>query len=54
MKVEVLSFNKMRELYDTNPDFSKAWRECRAPNISSQMGNFVEYFIQEGFLFKGI
>ena len=27
MKVKVLGFDEMKELYDTNPNFSKAWRE---------------------------
>lgn len=54
MKVEVLGFDKMKELYDTDPNFYEAWRECREPNISSQMSKFDEYFIQEVMLFKGI
>ena len=33
MKVEVLGFDEMKELYDANPNFSEAWRECRAPNL---------------------
>lgn len=54
MKVEVLSFDEMKELYDTNPDFSKVWRECRAPNLIDHISKYDEYFIQEGMLFKGI
>ena len=27
MKVQVLGFDEMKELYDTNPDFSEVWRE---------------------------
>ena len=29
MKVEV-GFDEMKELYDVESNFSKAWRECRA------------------------
>ena len=54
MKVFVLGFDEMKELYDTNPIFSKMWRECRAPNLIGKLSNFYEYFIQEGILFKRI
>ena len=54
MKVEVLGFDEMKELYDADPDFSEAWRECRAPNLTAHISKYDEYFIQEGMLFKGI
>ena len=54
MKVEVLGFDEMKELYDTGLDFSEAWRECRVPNLLDHMSEYDEYFIQEGMLFKGI
>ena len=54
MKVEVPSFDEMKKLYDIDPDFSKVWRERRAPNLSSQLRKYDEYFIQKGVLFKGI
>ena len=54
MNVEVLGFDEMKELYNTNLDFSEAWRECRAPNLSDHISMYDEYFIQEGMLFKGI
>ena len=54
MTFAVLGFNEMKELYDANPDFSKAWRECRAPNITDHISKYDEYFIQEGMFFKGI
>ena len=46
MKVEVLGFDEMKQFYDTNPNFFEAWRECRAPNLSSQFRNFDVYFIK--------
>ena len=54
MKVEVLGFDEMKELYDVDPDFPEAWRECRAPNLIDHISKYDEYFIQEGMLFKGI
>ena len=52
MKVEVLGFDDMKELYDADPDFSEAWRECRAPNLTDHISKYDEFFIQEGMLFK--
>ena len=54
MKVEVLGFDEMKELYDVDPNFSNMWRECRAPNLANHITKYDEYFIQEGMLFKGI
>ena len=54
MKVEVLGFDEMNELCDVDPNLSKAWRECRAPNVRYHIRNYDEYFIQEGMLFKDI
>ena len=54
MKVEVLGFDEMKELYDADPDFSEAWRECRASNLIDHIIKYDKYFIQEGMLFKGI
>ena len=54
MKVEVLGFDEMKELYDADPKFFEAWRECRAPNLTDHISKYDEYFIQEGMLFKGI
>ena len=54
MKVEVLSFNEMKELYDGDPNFFETLRECRAPNLIDHISKYDEYFIQEGMLFKGI
>ena len=37
-----------------DPNFSKAWREYRSPNLSDHMSKYYKYFIKEGILFKGI
>ena len=54
MIVEVLRIDEMKDLYDVDPIFSEAWRECRAPNLIDHISKYDEYFIQEGMLFKGI
>ena len=54
IKVEVIDFDEMKELYDAVPNFSKAWRECRTTNLTDHISKYDEYFIQEGMLFKGI
>lgn len=54
MKVEVLGFDEMKELYDVGLDFFEAQRECRAPNLADHISKYDEYLIQEGMLFKGI
>ena len=41
-------------MYDSEPDFYKMWRECRAPSLIGQSSKNDEYFIQEGMLFKGM
>ena len=45
MKVEVLSFDEMNELNDTNPNFYEVWRESRAPNLIDHISKYDEYFI---------
>ena len=54
IKVEVLDFDEIKELYDTGPKFSKAWRECITPNLSDQLSKYHDHLIQQGMLFKGI
>ena len=46
MKVEILGFNEIKYLYDVDLDFSKMWRECRAPNLTNHISKYDEYFIQ--------
>ena len=45
MKLEVLGYDEMKELYDVDPNFSKVWRECRAPNLTNHIVKYDEYFI---------
>ena len=54
MKVEVLGFDEMKDMYDADPNIFEVWRECRAPNLIDQISKYDAYFIQEGMLFKGI
>ena len=44
----------MKELYNSDPNFSEVWREYKAPNLIDHISKYDEYFIQEGMLFKGI
>ena len=32
MKVEIIGFDEMKDLYDSDLDFFEMWRECRAPS----------------------
>ena len=45
MKVDVLGFDEMKELYDIGPNFSKSQRVCKAPNLFDQMSKYDEYII---------
>ena len=54
IKVEVLCFDEIKELYDADPNFSEVWRECKAPNLIDHISQYDDYFIQEGMLLKGI
>ena len=40
MKVEVLGFDEMKDFYVVDPNFSKAWRECRAPNLTDHISKY--------------
>ena len=54
MKVEILRFDKMKELFDNDPNFFEMWRECIAPSLIEKLSKYDEYFIQDGMFFKGI
>ena len=53
ISIQVLGFDDMKHLYETNPNFFEPWRMCRAPFLD-QLSKWEEYFIQEGMLFEGI
>ena len=54
MKVAVLGFDEMKDLYDSDLIFFEMWRECREPSLIGQLSKYDEYFIEEGMLFKEI
>lgn len=51
MRVEVLEFNDLRYLYETNPDFAKPWKSCKEQMMKNK---WTDYFIQEDMLLKRI
>ena len=52
MSVEVPDFTTMKDQYETDEDFQRAWAYARNPATDS--GDlFDEYFLQDGYLFKG-
>jgi hypothetical protein len=51
LSMEVVSLESMKELYEEDADFGEAWKACKAPwSVNRTM--FLDYHIQEGFLFK--
>ena len=52
MKVAVLGFDEMNDLYDSDPNFPKMWKEYKLPGLTRQPGEYDAHFIQEGMLFK--
>ena len=51
MKVEVLGFDDLKCLYETDIDFAKPWKACKEHIVSDKCS---DYFIQEDMLFKGV
>ena len=52
MSVEVPDFTTMKDQYETDEDFRRAWAYAR--NLATDSGDlFDEYFLQDGYLFKG-
>eukprot|EP01018_Ginkgo_biloba_P007602 Gb_17033 [translate_table: standard] len=52
MSVEVADFASMKDQYETDEDFQRAWAYVRNP-VTDNGDLFDEYFLQDGYLFKG-
>jgi hypothetical protein len=51
MTLEVVGMKEMKKLYKEDLDFAKAWKSSKDP-CSCDKTPYLDYFIQEGFLFK--
>ena len=49
MRVEVLGFDDLKNLYETNLDFAKPWKSCKDHMSKDKQ---FDYFMQEDMLFK--
>eukprot|EP01018_Ginkgo_biloba_P013475 Gb_17806 [translate_table: standard] len=52
MSVEVPDFASMKDQYETDEDFQRAWAYAKNP-VTDNGDLFDEYFLQDGYLFKG-
>lgn len=52
VRVEVLLFDELKNLYEDDPNFAKKMKACREPIVVDQR-KWLNYFIQEGILFSG-
>eukprot|EP01018_Ginkgo_biloba_P021133 Gb_01830 [translate_table: standard] len=52
MSVEVTDFASMKDQYETDEDFQRAWAYAKNP-VTNSADLFDEYFLQDGYLFKG-
>jgi hypothetical protein len=52
-RVETLGFEHLKEMYQEDPNFNKAYVACENPLLRYR-NKWMEYIIQEGLLFKGI
>eukprot|EP01018_Ginkgo_biloba_P033322 Gb_18633 [translate_table: standard] len=52
MSVEVPDFTSMKDQYKTDEDFQRAWAYAKNP-VTDSGDLFDEYFLQDGYLFKG-
>ena len=51
MRVEVLGFDELKNLYKEDLDFVELWRACKEP-VSEDRSQWLDYFIQEDMLFS--
>eukprot|EP01018_Ginkgo_biloba_P024763 Gb_03961 [translate_table: standard] len=52
MSTEVIDFASVKDQYEADEDFRRAWSYARSPATDSR-DLFDEYFLQDGYLFKG-
>ena len=52
MQVEVVGFDELKNLYQEDPNFAKAWKACKEP-VTVDRTKWLDYLIQDGMLFKG-
>jgi hypothetical protein len=50
--VETLGFEHLKEMYREDTDFKEAYEACENPLLMDII-QWIEYLIQDGFLFKG-
>jgi hypothetical protein len=50
-QVQVLGFEYLRDLYETDNDFQNAYRACKNP-VEVDRELWTEYMLQDGLLFK--
>ena len=50
-QIQVLGFEHLRYLYETNVDFQEAYRDCRN-HVDMEREPWMEYMLQDGFFFK--
>ena len=51
MTMEVTRLEGMKDLYEFGLDFAESWKACKDPWRCNKTP-YLDYFIQEGFLFK--
>jgi hypothetical protein len=50
-KIQVLWFEFIKELYDQDSKFQKAFQSCKSP-VQYDKGKWTKFMIQDGFLFR--
>ncbi|KAH9324870.1 hypothetical protein KI387_005048, partial [Taxus chinensis] len=50
--VSVMGFENLREQYEEDDDFSKAYKACKKPTVMDRIP-WMDYMLQEGLLLKG-
>ena len=50
--IQVLGFERLKDLYDVDADFKEAYEACQNPLLRDN-SSWLDYDMQEGLLFKG-